>query len=109
MVQEARHGENFVAIGAVGRTDLEASLDHLLEVFGKMSTDRVILSCGHFAVQSLHCGSTERRLLHCHLVKNASNRPNVTSEVIRHVLPYFGASIIGSSSLSAEKSTFAYF
>lgn len=73
MVEQAGHGENLVAGRPVTRVNLQAGLDHLLEVLGEVGADRVVLACSHFGVKTFHGGCAEWRLFHGHLVKNAAS------------------------------------
>jgi hypothetical protein len=49
--------------------------------------------------------TNEGRLLNCHLIEDASQRPNVAFSAIRFFLPHLWTGIVGSASLSASHST----
>jgi len=107
VVEKTGHSEDFVASRSVGGVDLQALANHLLEFLGVHGADGVVFARCHFGVESLHGSCSEGGLLHSHLVKDAASRPNITAEVIGHVLPDLRAGVVGSSSLSAEEASLA--
>ena len=68
----------------------------------------VVLAREHLGVESFHRLGPERRQKSDHLVKDAACRPYIAPVIVRHVLPYLRARIVGSSRLSAHKTTFYY-
>ena len=68
-----------------------------------------IFAFNNLLVKSLHIICTKRWVQCAHFVKNASQRPNITLRIIRHVTPYFRTSIIRSTSLSVTEPFLHYF
>ena len=73
-----------------------------------MTGERVVLSRKNLCIQALHCLCSERWHFHYHFVEDTACAPNVTSVVIRHVLPYLGACVVGSTSLGTHHTSFDY-
>lgn len=72
VVEEAWSCENFFALRSVGRFDLEASFDDVLEVKGKVLWDWIVDASGNFLAQPSHaCGSEWRHQCN-HFVKDAT-------------------------------------
>jgi len=103
MVQKSRHGQNFVTVRSIGRPNFQTRTDTVLEVLGPQRAQGFVPSGNNFGVEAFHSSGSEWRLFHGHLVEDTSERPNITSMIIRHVLPDFWASIVGGTSLSSEE------
>lgn len=65
-----------------------------------------ILSLNDFFVQALHIICSKRWNQCTHFVENATQRPNITFWIVRHVSPNFRACIIRSARLCVTQSFF---
>ena len=73
-----------------------------------MTGKRIVLSRKNLSIQALHGLSSEGWHFHDHFVQDAACAPNVTSVVVRHVLPDLRASVVGSTSLGTHHTSFDY-
>lgn len=80
----------------------------MFQILRELIGERVVLSRENLRIQALHGLGSERWHLHYHFVEHAACAPNITSVVIRHVLPDLGACVVGSSSLGTHHTSFDY-
>ena len=80
----------------------------MLNILREMTGERVVLSRKNLGIEALHGLGSERWHFHDHFVEDAACTPNVTSVVIRHVLPHLGAGVVRSTSLGAHHTSFDY-
>ena len=68
-----------------------------------------VLTLDHFLEQALHVISSEGRYQTTHLVKHASQAPNITFAIIGHVFPNLRTRIVWRSCLGVAKTFLCYF
>jgi len=72
MVQQARHFQNFIAMGSGHWGDLEAASDHRGQISRIVVRDRLVDPFQHSLIQSIHVVCPERRVKGTHLVEHAA-------------------------------------
>jgi len=91
--------ENLIAGRPVARRDVEHELDNGCHLLAEVVRNARVLALDHLLVQALHVVGPERRIQSAHLVQHATQRPNVTLRVVRHVAPHFRACVVGRAGL----------
>ena len=74
-----------------------------------MFGDARVLALDHFLVEALHVICTEGWDQRTHLVQDATQRPNITLGIVRHVAPYLRARVIRRACLRVTEPFLDYF
>lgn len=100
---ESNRIHDLLTVGSLLRINLKHLDYHLPEIVRKCLGNFWKLTSYNFLIQTTHIGSLKWRFQCYHLIKYTAQRPNVTLEVIRFILPNFRACIVWRASLSIIK------